>query len=173
MNLTANVSTSMKYERDRFLLQYNPNAQKGICTDKRLCFFGRFPTLTMLNNAYGKNFAIVWLIPQITDVSEFCGCKDKITPAQVEQCATLIAQNYFYLKISELMLFFNRFKSGVYGRFYGSVDPFVIIVALRDFMRERNDAYFDHENEKEREKAAKQREGTMTYEEWKRLKNKS
>lgn len=51
------------------------------------------------------------------------------------------------------MLFFYRFKQGKYGRFYGVVDPLVIMTALQEFLRERNEAIFDHEAELNRRKA--------------------
>lgn len=135
------------------MLDYSPDKQMVICNDKDLCFFGNFPTLAKIGARWGKSTSSAWLIPQLATLSEFCGCKSKITPEQIKECAILITQNYFYLKVSELMLFFYRFKQGKYGRFYGSVDPLVIMTALQEFLRERNDAIFDHESELNRRKA--------------------
>ena len=114
----------------------------------------------------GDKTTVAWLAPQLFDLSEFCGCKDKISEFQIEQCAAIIANTYFYLKVTELMLFFYRFKQGRYGRFYGAVDPLVITTSLRDFIIERNDEYFMHE-QKERE--AKERESmknAISYQEY-------
>lgn len=110
------------------------------------------------------------MIPQLLDLSEFCGCKEKLQGKPLEECAWLIAQNYFYLKISELMLFFSRFKQGKYGHFYGSVDPMLIMSSLQDFLRERNDAIFDMESEKNLKHEQEARKNSMTrkeYLEWK------
>lgn len=128
--------------------KFNPDTQRNICGNKKLCHFGNFPTMAQISNKFGKEVAVAWCIPQLSDLSEFCGCKGKITPKQIKECSWLIAQNYFYLKISELMLFFSRFKQGKYGRFYGSVDPMIIMSSLQDFLGERNDAIFDMESEK-------------------------
>lgn len=147
MKQTKKEIAERKNERTKFLTDYNPDTQMKICEDKDLCYFGQFPTLGAINRQYGSTTATVWLIPQITNLSEFCGCKNKITPNQIRECATIIAQNYFYLKVSELMLFFYLFKTGRYGKFYGNVDPMVITTALRDFMRDRSDAIFHHESE--------------------------
>lgn len=104
------------------------------------------------------------------DLSEFCGCKDKLQGEPLEECAWLIAQNYFYLKISELMLFFNYFKQGRYGRFYGSVDPLVIMTSLQQFLRERNDAYFAHESELNKKRMEEQIKNGIPYTEYLRQK---
>lgn len=69
------------------------------------------------------------------------------------------------------MLFFHRFKTGRYGRFYGAVDPLVITTSLRDFIRERNDAYAIHEQEERKAREKEERRGKvlMSYEEYKEL----
>lgn len=137
----------MRNEKIKFLNDYNPILQEKICVNRDLCFFGKFPTLATINRNYGENTARTWLVPQIRDLSEFCGCKGKISDDQMRQCATIIAQQYFYLKVSELMLFFYDFKAAKYGKFYGNVDPMVITGSLRDFIKDRNFAIDHHENE--------------------------
>lgn len=146
MNKTQLVK--MRNEKIKFLNDYNPILQEKICVNRDLCFFGKFPTLATINRNYGENTARTWLVPQIRDLSEFCGCKGKISDDQMRQCATIIAQKYYYLKVSELMLFFYDFKAGKYGKFYGNVDPMVITCSLRDFIKDRNTAIDDHDSEK-------------------------
>ena len=99
----------------------------------------------------------MWLIPQLYNLSEYCGCKEKLQGKPLEECASIIANEFHYLKVSEMMLFFYRFKVGQYGRFYGSVDPLVITTSLREFLKERAYAYDRHE----REERERQREEEM------------
>lgn len=122
-----------------------------VCKDPDLCFFGDAPVLSELNMTYGEMTATMWLVPQLYNLSEYCGCKEKLQGKPLEECASVIAIEFYYLKVSELMLFFHRFKSGRYGRFYGSVDPLVITTSLRTFLNERNQAIYEQE-EAEREK---------------------
>ena len=68
------------------------------------------------------------------------------------------------------MLFFSRFKQGKYGRFYGSVDPLIIMSALIDFVRERNDAIFDMDCEQNRIHDEKGKKDAISHEEYLRLK---
>ena len=144
-------------EAEAFLQMYNPSYQLEICDDPGKCFFGDFPTLADIKRDYGKNVSMAWLVPQMFNLSEFCGVKEKMSKEQLKDTAYVIATEYYYLKVSELMLFFHRFKAGRYGRFYGNVDPLVITSALREFCEERKTAIW----KKESEDAIKAREESM------------
>ena len=139
-----------------------------LCQHEEACFFGDFPTLSTIRKGYGSNAAVTWLIPQLFDLSEYCGCKGKISEEQMQQCATVIATTYHYLTVSELMLFFFRFKAARYGRFYGSVDPLVITSALREFVKERNMEYHRHEQEERerKERESKKNHKPITWDEY-------
>lgn len=108
-------------------------------TDK--AYFGTAPTLTTLRCAYHDEAATMWMQPQLYELGEYCGVKDKLDKGQLKQLARIIVMEFGYLKVTEVMLFLHRLKAGHYGRFYGAIDPMLIMMALRnDFMRERADA---------------------------------
>lgn len=152
--------------RDRFLTKFNPDLQKTVCQNSDVCFFGGYPTMGQLKTAYGENTATMWLLPQLYNLSEYCGCRDKLQGKPLEMCANVIATEFYFLSVSELMLFFHRFKSGRYGRFYGSVDPLVITTSLRDFLKERSNAY-DKREKDEKEKADREEaKNAITWEEY-------
>lgn len=98
-----------------------------------------------------------------------------MTDAQVSELAYLILSNYYYLNLAEIMQFVAKFKLGIYGQFYGSVDPLKITSALQSYIRDRNRSIDDAENErkrKERERQAEEnRKNAVTYEEYLKLKN--
>lgn len=126
---------------------------------------GDYPTLTDICLTYGKTFAEQWLYPQITDLSIFTGAKN-LDSGQVENLAAIIAAEYRHLKVTELLLFFYLFKTGRYGRFYGSVDPMVITCALRDFVKERNIFIDQYEREQNNQKRELDKKNAMTREQW-------
>jgi len=130
--------------REDFLQALNPSTQVLAARNPERAFFGKAPTLGILKKTYGENAATMWLLPQLYDLCEYTGAK-KMDAAQATMLAEVIAQEYGYLRVSELLLFFFRFKCGSYGRFYGSVDPLVITSALREFMKERDWACMQHE----------------------------
>jgi hypothetical protein len=98
---------------------------------------GKAPTLRTVSLAFMSGTSISWLTAQLYDLSEFSGCKNP-DEKQYEDLARTILNSYGYLKLTELMDFFRRFKAGEYGKFYGSVDPLVITTTLRlDYLRTR------------------------------------
>lgn len=130
--------------RENFLQAFNPSLQIGAARNPDRAFFGKAPTLGLLKKTYGDNAATMWLLPQLYDLCEYTGAK-KMDVQQATMLAEVIAQQYGFLKVSELLLFFFRFKSGAYGRFYGVVDPLVITSALKEFLKERDWAFEKHE----------------------------
>ena len=130
------------------------------------------PTLALLNATYGKTASIQWLVVQIYNISEFCGCKDKLSTAQIHELSRIIEASYYHLKLTELMMFFYRFKTGRYGKFYGAVDPMVITCALREFMQERNQKIDEVESERRKKQDEEDRKKAVTYEEYLKMKGK-
>ncbi len=137
-----------------------------ICDNSEICFFGDYPTLAEVKVSYGSNAPVMWLIPQLYNLSEYCGCKEKLQGAPLEECASVIATYFYYLKVSEFMLFFHRFKSGIYGRFYGSIDPLIITTSLRAFLKERLFAYERREQEQRDRQREEDRKNAATWEEY-------
>lgn len=157
-----------------FLNTFNPDRQKEFCTKANItkCYFGSAPTLAELNRVYGSKAAVSWLAPQLYNLSEYCGCKEKITPQQMDELAHIIADKYYYLKATELMLFFYRFKQGEYGRFYGAVDPITIVASIKDFIVERNAEYRKREDRERQQQYEEWRKRAITREEYEQLINK-
>lgn len=151
-------------------MTFNPAKQIPYCRNVERCFIGTAPTLKVVEEVYGDRVAESWIAIQIRDLSEFAGCKDKLSTTQIDQIAKVILLNFAYLKVTELMYFFVLFKSGKFGKFYGSVDGLVITEALQDFCQLRRDMIWQFEQKRiqaERlETEKKHSERAMSYEEW-------
>lgn len=141
-----------------FLALFNPDMQYDYCADLQRVYMGKAPTLSVLNEAFGKNITETWLAIQIQNLSEFSGVKDKIDTTQIDMLAKVIIATFHFLKVTELMHFFLLFKSGKFGKFYGVVDGLVITEALQDFCRERNNKIFLFEQEERKRKEEIERE---------------
>ena len=161
-----NEITKAYGDRDKFLMTFNPDVQQDICGDPDVCFFGGAPTLGQLNTTYGSQTAAMWLVPQLYNLSEYCGCKEKLLGRPLEECASVIATEFYFLSVSELMLLFHRFKSGRYGRIYGSVDPLVITTSIRDFLKERSNAYDEREKAEKENADREAAKNAITWEEY-------
>lgn len=139
--------------KKELLLKYHVNNSVTITNDQTYCIFGNVPTLWAANNIYGKGTAEEWLVYQFSDLSEFAGVSKKINSQQLLQMAQLMVADFWYLKMTEVMLFIRRFKVGRYGTFFGNVDPLVIMDSVGKFLVERNDTIDAHYSELEIKKA--------------------
>lgn len=138
---------------ENFLKLFNPDMQYNYCVDLKRAYTGKAPTLSVLSDAFGPNITEAWLAIQIRDLSEFSGCKDKLDIEQIDKLAKVIRTSFKHLKVTELMHFFLKFKSGEYGKFYGAVDGLVVTEALQSFCRERNEMLHTiYEEERKRKK---------------------
>jgi hypothetical protein len=152
--------------REQFMQKMSPKYQPYAAQNPERAYFGDAPTLAVVNRTYGGNTATIWLIPQINSVTRFC--KDKVTDEVTEELAISIAVRYYYLKTSELMMFFQNYKMAVYGepKFKS------ITTALRqNFLEERKAAYAKRVQEEERKKReAWENDDNITYQEYLRRK---
>ena len=125
---------------ENLLIIFNPDKQVEYTSgaNLKLCFSTeKAPSLNRLSATFGAKIAESWLEIQIYDLAEFSGVREKLDTKQLENLAKVIISNFGYLKLTELMVFFQKFKSGEYGVFYGVVDSLVITNALREFLKFR------------------------------------
>ena len=138
MAQTPAVIRSKYGDRNQFLQRVNPSTQMAFARRPEMAISGDYPSLAELNAAYGKDMDVAWLALEVNDIAAFTGARG-LAEGQQEQLARMIAVEQPAMKVTELMLFFHRFKAGKYGRFYGNVDPMVVMTALQEFLRERNE----------------------------------
>lgn len=177
-SLRKTNTLSNRITPEQFMCQYNPDyiitRCKGMTIQdiNTLCIFAETPTLSELKAWYGPNTPIVWLMAQLRSLSEFCGAKEKMESNVAERTASIIYAHYYYLKASELMLFFYKFSTGRYGKFYGTTDPLVILNALQSFVNnERNPAIERQENAERMKRLESEMKQAISYDEYIRLKN--
>ena len=141
------------------MVMFNPSLQRVVAENEDRAILGTAPMLCVLDAAYGEGSATQWLIPQLHDLCAAVGVKTKLDEGQMFQLATMIRNEFGYLKTTEVMLFLWRLKGGRYIEFYGSVDMQRVMRALRGpFVEERVKVIDRHEamkHEQERQQWAK------------------
>ena len=125
------------HTEDNFLKVFSPSLQSSVLFNEVRAYTGSAPTLNVVKLGFGQNIAETWLMAQFEDLNTFCGVKEKANIHQITELARLIISAFWYLKISEFLLFFGKFKLGQYGKFYGVIDPMIITNAMYDFLNER------------------------------------
>lgn len=136
--------------------------QVKYCKDEARCFTGHAPSIARVSRTFGSHIAESWLEIQLLDLAEFSGVrKDGMTEKEYEEIARIIIGGYGDLKLTEFMVFFQNFKRGQYGTFYGNFDPMVITRSLRQFRSDREallKRYEDIKRAEERKKEWEMRE---------------
>lgn len=145
----------------KFAETFNPSLQTVCATNELRSFMGLAPTIGIVCQTYEPMQVNTWIMAQLLDLYKFAGVANKMDIEQMKSVAEIIKVEYYYLKASELLLFFHKLKAGHYGSFYGSVDPMVITSALREFCAYRRQQIEIYERERKKKEFNKQ------LEEWK------
>lgn len=156
-----------KEDARELLERFNPSVQHKCYEHPARCISGNAPTLGAVGREYGEQVAVDWLMIELNDYQNFVGVKEENKAAMdvVSELSRMIFGRYYYLKLSELMLFFQRLKYGDYGEMYGYVDAVRILRALRSFMVERNVIIERLEQEEREKKRAWEKKNAISYEE--------
>lgn len=136
------------------------------------CFRRDSPSLVRIDITYGRGSAANWLFGVLQGMFVFLGVtNDKFSKEQIYNLAQNIASNHKTLKVAEILLFVSRFETGWYGRFYGDTSYALTVgEALSQFMVEREHHYADIEREKRERITEEGKQGAITLEEYKRMK---
>lgn len=165
MPLQNAIQTTLnKYgDASKFLLTFSPSIQTTVAQNVERAFLGTAPTINVICKTYNSEIAISWIMAQLENINDFCGVNNKMQTEQMEEVARIISVDFYYLKVTELLLFFHRLKSGKYGSFYGVIDAIKVMESLSKFSQER----ITEINSFERKKA--DQEMQVKREEWSRL----
>lgn len=137
-----------KYTSGENLLRiYNPS-NSGIMIQKNgkaAMMSAETPSLTIVMHSFGGKVVSTFLSSFLIDAAKFFGLADKIDGFTINSIAESIMTEYYYLKISELTLFFHLLKSGHFrdrfgedrSRMYGSFSGEIIMDCLFKFKQER------------------------------------
>ena len=162
------VTDDEKQKVWELLSQYNPSIQTKCIKYPERCISGNAPTLIALKKMYGEELPIDWLKLEINDFLNYVGVKEdnKLVPEKINELSELILARFYYLKLSELLLFFCKLKYGDYGEVYGYVDPMRILKALKSFVEYRNTIISRLEQEEYFKRLEEESKNAVSYSEY-------
>ena len=167
------VTAEDKQKAWELLSRYSPSLHTYCFENPERCVKGETPTLGEIKKRYGEELSIYWLKLEINDYLNFLGIKEdnKLVPENINELSKLILARFYYLKLSELLLFFCKLKYGDYGEVFGRVDPLRILNALKSFVEYRNTIISRLEQEERQRKMEEDSKNAVSYSEY--LKSKS
>lgn len=142
----------------KFAKIFNPSLQKVCAQNRERSFLGEAPSITALLRTYPEKQVFAWIMAQLENLNDFTGVNGKIEPNQMIELAGIIETEYYFLKASELLLFFHMLKGGSFGIFYGNVDPMMISRALIAFKSYRRQQLETYEREMKQQKQQEERD---------------
>lgn len=148
-------------------------ANKGaFVQDATACFRRESPTFVRIDLTYGKGSSANWMYNILQGMFVFLGVtNDKFSKEQIYNLSCNIYANYKTLKVVEFLLFVTKFEAGKYGRFYGDTSYALVVGdALNQFMVEREHYYADIERQRAEKKREEEKQNTISFEEYKRMK---
>lgn len=92
----------------------------------------------------------------------FCGTQ-KMTGQQLITLCEYIANDFYYLKVTEVVYFFHQIKMGEYGSFYGKVDPQKITEALIKYFLPKRAAILEKIEQQKREEKKEEEKKNAKY----------
>ena len=124
------------YNDDSTLLAaFSADKQIDITSNGFNIWFGPYPTLSAINAVF-PGTAQHWLMLQFKELQDYIRISDseRLTISQNIQLSELIFREFYYIKVSEFMFFFQLVKSAKFGKIYNKIDPLNIIEWLREFV---------------------------------------
>lgn len=159
----------------RFVERFSPPNQIKLAGNEGKSLMADTPCVANVAMAYGFEVMTRWLATHFIELNEYCGVREKMGVAQIDQMSRILLTRYGYLKPQEFMLFFLKFKGGEFGQLYGVIDPIVIGNAFTKFIGWRAGVIDKANAERERMERAERDETLkkmrITYEEWLMRKN--
>ena len=146
---SSNSLTSVKQEAKAYLTkwkspsdierQFSPNNWGYTLSHPDKAYMADCPTLVAYEQIYGEGVSADWIRIQVLTLFGASNCKDIGVADGIKLFAQSFAQEVKTYKLSELMLFFARYKAGRYDNSYASFDAKRIGNAFfHEFVKERN-----------------------------------
>ena len=128
------------------------------------------PTIGDVRREYGYQMAFRWLFIHITDAASKVSAQQRPGKSQIDGIAVQMMEQYFYLKLTEIMLFFDMFKRGVLGDVYNAFDSRSVFRAMKTFNVLRGDVIKSSEEKEHMEELRRDMDKRVTWEQYCKMK---
>lgn len=100
----------------------------------------RYATLATLKKYRGEDFAKLYVISELVKLVNFVNVGNNMRQEQLADVAEMILDDYYFLNIADIKLFFYRCKKGDYGVLYNRLDGQLILEYLEKYCDTRGDS---------------------------------
>lgn len=110
------------------------------------------PSIGKFQNQQGKQFTEGLITFWLLYLNKVLNLNKPMSEEQINLCSSMIVEEFYMLKVSDLTLLFKRIISGQYGEFYERLSIDKVLTFFREYLEERytlagEASQRDHENE--------------------------
>ncbi len=134
MNKLAKIETKEQF-LEKFSMKNCYLSFKDCATLER-CIRSEAPLLSSICREYSKEFVIKYIQLWLINLNEFLNISRKMNRLQIEETAEMFYDNYYYLNIADINLFFKQIKQGKY-ELYDCLDGTKLMNWLSDYVNNR------------------------------------
>jgi len=165
----------MKWKsRSDIELQFSPNNWGYAANYPERAYMAECPTLQNYDITYGESSSMKWVHMQVLALYGSSSNKDTGIADGIRIFAQAFASEVKGYKLSELMLFFSRYKAGKYDSSYASFDARRIGNAFfKEFIPERNREIDIIERKRTAQRRNKSKKGCISYEQYLEIKQRA
>lgn len=140
MNELKIYKSQLPAQKDQFLQLFTP----GKCLmafnkidSPALCMKSETPTLGAIKKQYSDDFIIAYIALWIDNLNDFVNAVRKMNPAQMEETAIIVFQEYHYFTLADINLVFRKIKRGEFGKLFAELDGVKILSWFEEYSCER------------------------------------
>jgi len=141
--------------RERFIQEYGIAACREKYEEVNSCSKAletSSPLLSHVKNSYGKQSAIAYIETWLYNLNDYLNISRRLKKEQIYETALYIIQDYYFLNIAEIHLFFKKIKKGEFGNLYEGIDGYKVLSFLKEYDNERT-AVFEKNRMKKNEES--------------------
>lgn len=140
------------------MLNYSPQRWAYMAAHVADAYRWQCPSVSALATLFGRTAPKMWIDEQVTHLFLTSQSRDGSQSAQICSFADTFASTVGRYKLTEVMLFFARYASGVYGRSLSAFDARVVGQTFHhEFLTERRSELSQLEAEAEAKRLAEER----------------
>lgn len=140
MNEIQLYQSKLPAKPDQFAVQFTPakclQAFNKVNTPA-LCMGSEAPTLASIRKEYSEDFITAYIALWIDNLNDFINAPRRMNPAQIEETAVILYQEYHYFNLADINLVFRRIKKGEFGNLYADIDGVKILGWFEKYAQER------------------------------------
>lgn len=93
----------------------------------------------MIRKELGETAARALVMRIVGEMIMFINVGKSMSEYQIAETSKMILSEFYFLKLEDFQVFFQRFKTGHYGKLFDRLDGQVIMLHLREYVNERNE----------------------------------